>query len=87
MLLWTSFSILSPPSRANLVREMVSADVVKETARIRKLFHRFASVLGFTILSGAFVAGTDAGFAYNTFPKMGDDWIPDGLFEMEVSNG
>lgn len=29
-----------------------------------------------TILSGAFVAGNDAGRAYNTFPKMSDDWIP-----------
>jgi len=29
-----------------------------------------------TILSGAFVAGNDAGRAYNTFPKMDDDWIP-----------
>lgn len=83
VLLWTGFSILNPPSRAAITREMISPDVLKETGRIRKYFHRFASVLGFTILSGAFVAGTDAGFAYNTFPKMGDDWIPDGLFELE----
>lgn len=25
---------------------------------------------------GAFVAGLDAGLMYNTFPHMGDDWIP-----------
>lgn len=30
-----------------------------------------------TAISGAFVAGNDAGLAYNTFPKMGDDYIPD----------
>mmetsp|Transcript_10904 Transcript_10904/g.22229 ORF Transcript_10904/g.22229 Transcript_10904/m.22229 type:complete len:438 (+) Transcript_10904:142-1455(+) len=29
-----------------------------------------------TILSGAFVAGNDAGNAYNTFPKMNEQWIP-----------
>jgi cytochrome c oxidase assembly protein subunit 15 len=63
---------------------MMSADVLKDTARIRKYLSKLSTVLGFTILSGAFVAGTDAGFAYNTFPKMGDDWIPDGLFELEV---
>ena len=35
-----------------------------------------------TILSGGFVAGLDAGFAYNTFPLMGGQWIPDGLFAL-----
>lgn len=29
------------------------------------------------ILSGALVAGLDAGLLYNTFPLMGDSWIPD----------
>jgi heme A synthase len=29
-----------------------------------------------TAVAGAFVAGNDAGRAFNTFPKMGDDWIP-----------
>ena len=29
------------------------------------------------ILSGALVAGLDAGLVYNTFPMMGDSWIPD----------
>jgi cytochrome c oxidase assembly protein subunit 15 len=29
-----------------------------------------------TIISGAFVAGLDAGLIYNTFPKMGNYWIP-----------
>lgn len=27
-----------------------------------------------TALSGAFVAGLDAGLVYNSFPKMGDRW-------------
>ena len=36
-----------------------------------------------TVLSGAFVAGTDAGFAYNTFPLMADQWVPDGLFDID----
>lgn len=34
-----------------------------------------------TALSGGFVAGLDAGFAYNTFPLMDDALIPDGLFD------
>lgn len=40
-------------------------------------------VLGLTfvqILLGAFVAGLDAGFAYNTWPLMDGDLVPAGLF-------
>ncbi|MCF4164503.1 COX15/CtaA family protein [Zavarzinia compransoris] len=32
------------------------------------------------IVLGAFVAGLDAGLAYNTWPLMDGDWIPNGLF-------
>ncbi len=35
-----------------------------------------------TILSGGFVAGLDAGFAYNTFPLMDGEMVPAGLFDM-----
>ncbi|NQV87580.1 MAG: COX15/CtaA family protein [Woeseiaceae bacterium] len=31
-----------------------------------------------TIISGGFVAGLKAGKIYNTFPKMGDAWLPPG---------
>lgn len=30
--------------------------------------------------TGAFVAGLDAGLVYNSFPKMGESWIPEDLF-------
>lgn len=29
--------------------------------------------------AGAFVAGLDAGLVYNSFPKMGESWIPEDL--------
>ena len=32
------------------------------------------------IVLGAFVAGLDAGLAYNTWPLMDGDWVPAGLF-------
>jgi cytochrome c oxidase assembly protein subunit 15 len=35
-----------------------------------------------TILSGGFVAGLRAGFAYNTFPTMNGEWIPTGILHM-----
>ena len=50
-------------------------------------FHRAASALSAAIfvmvLSGGFVAGTRAGFAFNTFPLMAGHWVPAGLFPIE----
>jgi cytochrome c oxidase assembly protein subunit 15 len=34
-----------------------------------------------TLLSGGFVAGIKAGLAYDTFPLMGGQWIPDGMYD------
>ena len=34
-----------------------------------------------TLVMGAFVAGLKAGYVYPTFPKMGEFWIPPGMFE------
>ena len=36
-----------------------------------------------TILSGGFVAGLKAGFAYNTFPLMDGHWVPEIMFMQE----
>ena len=36
-----------------------------------------------TIIAGAFVAGTDAGHAYNTFPLMDGSLVPQGMFELK----
>ena len=40
-----------------------------------------AVLLGITAVSGAFVAGNDAGHAYNTFPTMNGEWIPEEYWE------
>lgn len=40
-------------------------------------------LIAVTIVSGGFVAGLDAGLIYNTFPKMGEHWIPPGLLALE----
>jgi cytochrome c oxidase assembly protein subunit 15 len=38
--------------------------------------------VGLTLVAGAFVAGMDAGFIYNTYPLMGDRLVPESAFEM-----
>lgn len=35
-----------------------------------------------TVISGAYVAGNDAGKAYGDFPLMAGQWIPEGILEM-----
>jgi len=40
-------------------------------------------LIAVTIVSGGFVAGLDAGFAYNTFPLMGGRIVPEHVLAME----
>lgn len=41
-----------------------------------------SSLVGVTAVSGAFVAGMDAGHAYNTWPQMNGQWFPDEYFAL-----
>ena len=41
------------------------------------------SLLGLQLLFGAYVAGLDAGYAYNSWPKMGEEWFPSGTPMLE----
>jgi cytochrome c oxidase assembly protein subunit 15 len=41
------------------------------------------SLLSLTILYGALVAGMKAGLIYNSFPLMGDRWVPEDAFFMQ----
>ena len=42
-----------------------------------------ASLISVTIVSGGFVAGLKAGKIYNTFPMMGENWLPPGLWVLD----
>jgi cytochrome c oxidase assembly protein subunit 15 len=48
--------------------------------KVYKSLKIFLVLIGLQIIYGAFVAGLDAGLAYNTFPKMGSKWIADSAF-------
>ena len=41
------------------------------------------SLLGLQLMFGAYVAGLDAGYAFNSWPKMGDEWFPAGTPMLE----
>ncbi|XP_034678794.1 cytochrome c oxidase assembly protein COX15 [Vitis riparia] len=76
-LLWTALSVVMPEPPAE------SVAWVRGAAKVKRLALPISILVGITAVSGAFVAGNDAGHAYNTFPKMGDNWIPDDIFSME----
>ena len=49
----------------------------------KSIFIFFNIIIFFTVVYGAFMAGLDAGKSFNTWPKMGDDYIPDNLIFIE----
>jgi len=65
-LLWLLFDLLFPPSHNRS----------SSASGLKKAVHYLLALVAITIVSGGFVAGLKAGLAYNTFPKMGDQWLP-----------
>ncbi|KAH8290224.1 hypothetical protein KR054_001128 [Drosophila jambulina] len=55
----------------------------KNAFNIKGLSHLTKAMVLLTAISGAFVAGLDAGLVYNSFPKMGDKWIPDDMWQFQ----
>lgn len=73
--LWTALDILNPHSVADKVRASFSEQGLKLARNIRGMAAVNAVLVATTVLSGAYVAGNDAGRAYNTFPMMNDEWV------------
>jgi cytochrome c oxidase assembly protein subunit 15 len=72
-MLWTALDVLSGGAERPAAR----------AGRLSRTALGLVALVFLMVLSGAFVAGTHAGFAYNTFPLMGDRWIPGGLFAID----
>lgn len=51
--------------------------------RLIRASHAAKALVFITAMSGALVAGIEAGLVYNSFPKMADRWIPSDLFAYE----
>ena len=50
---------------------------------IKRSINLLFVILIFQIIYGAFVAGLNAGFIMNTWPKMGNEWINDAVFAIK----
>ncbi len=68
-LFWTALSLLRP--------EPVAAD-----RPVKMLTHSLMFVLVLQIVMGALVAGLKAGLIFNTWPMMGEGFVPPGLFDL-----
>lgn len=75
-LFWTALTVVMPEPPGE------SLTWVHGASKVKRLALPVSFIVGITAISGAFVAGNDAGHAYNTFPKMGDSWVPDDIFSM-----
>jgi len=49
---------------------------------MRSWAYTLSALILITVSSGGFVAGLKAGLIFNTFPKMGEFWIPPGLLSL-----
>ncbi|XP_075500857.1 heme A synthase COX15 [Primulina tabacum] len=76
-LLWTALSVVMPEPPSE------SVAWVQGAAKVKRLALPVSILVGITAVSGAFVAGNDAGRAFNTFPKMGDTWIPEDILSLK----
>lgn len=76
LFLWNAFDHLIPA-------EKLAGAVSKSAGTFRKLAHGTKGMIFLTALSGAFVAGLDAGLVYNSFPKMADRWIPSDILAQQ----
>ncbi len=83
--LWTGLEILKPTSDTiqNIIQKKPSQELLRLAQKLRRHSLLNLALVATTVISGAYVAGNDAGRAYNSFPKMGDEWIPDEIMKLE----
>ncbi len=72
---WNALDILSPVTR--------SANLTTAINPFRRLAMGVKAMVFLTAVSGAFVAGLDAGLVYNSFPLMAGKVIPDDIMALE----
>jgi cytochrome c oxidase assembly protein subunit 15 len=70
-ILWVALGLLYPRPAAT------------SAASVRRFAWGVTGLVFLMILSGGFVAGTKAGFLFNTFPLMNGRFFPEGLYALQ----
>lgn len=95
LIVWTMLDVLraSPtPTPPSPTRGEGEGRVGRRPQRLVVVLWGYLALVGLTVVAGAFVAGTDAGFAYNTFPLMDgrvaplDMWLLDPWWTNHFEN-
>ena len=68
LIVWTALALINPPTA--------------QPSGLGKPACIISVLIFLMILTGGLVAGTKAGYAYSTWPLMGDSFIPSGLYDM-----
>ena len=71
-MLWTALGLLYP-----------GPDAGAPNARLRRFSWAVTAAVCYMLITGGFVAGIRAGFAYNTFPLMNGHLVPPEIFMIE----
>jgi cytochrome c oxidase assembly protein subunit 15 len=74
--LLTAFTILGALLWVGMDLRRLAIDGESRPARMPTVAIWVLSLLALQFLFGAYVAGLEAGYAYASWPKMGDDWFP-----------
>ena len=78
-----AINILSPNEPSKLLATLNESSL-KMIRKFKSKAHGLAALTFFTALSGAFVAGLDAGLIYNEFPLMGGGIIPSDIWDEKL---
>ena len=83
MLLWNGLTLVRKPQE-----KFVTPEIGKSFKKMRGLSIGLLHLVAINIITGAAVAGIDAGKVFNTWPLMNDQVVPGGLFKREpwISN-
>ena len=72
-MLWIALDLLNP----------APASATPRVGRVRRLAWTVTALVIAMVVTGGFVAGIRAGFAYNTFPLMNGHWVPPEIFMID----
>ncbi|KAJ0398540.1 hypothetical protein ATCC90586_010351 [Pythium insidiosum] len=81
LLLWAGLHLAYPATRAIQLRQLTLSQGLRDIGKLRQYYQYVTALFLGTAGGGTLVAAIDAGKEFNTFPKMGDRWIPDGLMD------
>ena len=74
--------LLNTPAKAAAVASRLTDTCLQHAKALRRHAAVNVALVATTVLSGAYVAGNDAGRAYNTFPDMNGEWVPSDIFQL-----